>query len=478
MYSKKINVFDIAIVGDGMNGSLAAVEISAALPNLKICWIGSNYNSGSRAAGAMHAVFGEVEEDFYNSQKNLDFLNIGLKSKKEWKNILKKYKIEKFITSKNTVFYMKKSDNEFEKSNFRMACNIASKYKILKNIQNKDKKKIFKGLLGSENFDAVTLKSEFSFNPVKVIESLNKISKRNVNLEKYHGAAQNITHSKNMFSLKIESKKLEKSIVIKAKKLVVASGYNSSKLVKNIFKAAPIIKGVGTAFLLKHKYFSKNFKQVVRTPNRGGTQCGLHIVPYGKNIIYVGAGNYLSNEAEPLGRIETINYLSRLLAEELLPRKIMYESQVINLLGYRPRSIDNMPSIGTIKKNNNIFYISGANRVGLSWSPYVIKQLMNWLNNKKIDKIFKNFKPDREIYSWGKHNDAIKYYSDSRLANLLEHNLINSKDKNTFNKKKKQLKNFSKIQNSYLIKKFKINKKFVFDPDCYGVLKNINLKKN
>jgi glycine/D-amino acid oxidase-like deaminating enzyme len=475
MYSKKNNVFDIAIVGDGMNGSLAVTEISAEFPNLKICWIGSNYNSGSRAAGAMHAVFGEVEEDFYNSQKNLDFLNIGLNSKREWKNILKKYKIKKFITSKDTIFYMKNSDNEFEKSNFDMACKIASKYKILKNIQNKEKKKIFKGDLGYEKFEAVILKSEFSFNPVNVIETLNKISKQNKNLERYYDRVHNISYSKNIFAIKIVTEKLNESIIIKAKKLVVASGYNSSQLVKNIFKAVPVVKGVGTAFLLKHKYFSKNFKQVVRTPNRGGTQCGLHIVPYDKNTIYVGAGNYLSNEVEPLGRIETINYLSRLLTEELLPRKIIYESQIINLLGYRPRSIDNMPSIGTIKKNNNIFYISGTNRVGLSWSSYVIKQLINWLNNKKIDKIFKNFKPDRKIYSWGKYNHAIKYYSDSRLANLLEHNLISAKNKNSIKKKKKQLQDFSKTQNNYLVNKFKLNKKFVFDPDCYNILNNIKL---
>ena len=210
----------------------------------------------------------------------------------------------------------------------------------------------------------------------------------------------------------------------------------------------PVVKGVGTAFLLKHNYFTRNLKQVVRTPNRGGTQCGLHIVPYDKNTIYVGAGNYLSNEIEPLGRIETINYLSRLLSEELLPRKVIYESQVINLLGYRPRSVDNMPSIGTVKNNNNIFYISGTNRVGLSWSPYVIKQVINWLCNKKIDKVFKNFRPDRKIYSWGNHDHAIKYYSDSRLANLLEHNLINSNNEENFKKKRKQLENFSKIQNA------------------------------
>jgi glycine/D-amino acid oxidase-like deaminating enzyme len=475
MYSKKNNIFDIVIVGDGMTGSLAAAEISDLFQSLKICWVGSDFNSASRAAGAMHAIFGEIESDFYDSSKNLDFLNIGLNSKSEWINILKKYNIKKFITSRDTVFYRKKSNNQFEKKNFDMACSLASKYKLLEKIKNRHKKKIFKGKLDSKEFDSVILKSEFSFNPVKVIESLDKISQKTKNLTKYYGEVKNITHSNNVFFLKTDLKNCKKSIVIEAKKLIIASGYNSSKLVKDIFKTVPVVKGVGTAFLLKHNYFSKNFRQVVRTPNRGGTQCGLHIVPYDKNTIYVAAGNYLSSEVEPLGRIETINYLSRLLSEELLPRKILYESQVINLLGYRPRSIDNMPSIGTVKKNKNIFYISGTNRVGLSWSPYVVKQLVNWLNNKKIDKIFKNFRPDRKIYSWGKYNHAVKYYSESRLANLLEHKLIDANNKKAFQKKRKQLENFARKQNNYLIKKFKLNKKFVFDPDCYLILRNTNL---
>jgi glycine/D-amino acid oxidase-like deaminating enzyme len=474
MYSKKNNIFDIVVVGDGMNGSLAAAEISNTFKNLKICWIGSNSNSASTAAGAMHAIFGEIESDFYNSSKNLDFLNIGLKSKSEWRNIFKKYKIRRFITSRDTVFYRKKSNNLFEKKNFDMACNLALKYKILKKIENSHKKKIFKGQLDSKEFDAIILKSEFSLNPVKVIETLDKISQKKKNLTKYYGEVQNIVYANKLFCLKANLKNFKKLIVIQAKKIVIASGYNSSKLVKNIFTTVPVVKGVGTAFLLRHNYFSKNFKQVIRTPNRGGTQCGLHIVPYDKNTIYVGAGNYLSSEDKPLGRIETINYLSRLLSEELLPRKILYESQVINLLGYRPRSIDNMPSIGTIKKNKNIFYISGTNRIGLSWSPYIIKQLINWLKNKKIDKVFKNFRPDRNIYSWGNYNHAIEYYSESRLANLLEHNLIDINNKKTFQKKRKQLEDFAKKQNSYLIKKFKLNKKFVFDPDCYLILRKMN----
>ena len=40
-----------------------------------------------------------------------------------------------------------------------------------------------------------------------------------------------------------------------ADRLIVTGGYNSAEIVKNLFKAVPVVKGVGTAFILKNDYF-------------------------------------------------------------------------------------------------------------------------------------------------------------------------------------------------------------------------------
>ena len=62
MDSNSSQYFDIAIIGNGIIGSLAAVEVSKHFPDKKICLIAQNNRnqSASLAAGAMHAVFGEV----------------------------------------------------------------------------------------------------------------------------------------------------------------------------------------------------------------------------------------------------------------------------------------------------------------------------------------------------------------------------------------------------------------------------------
>ena len=135
------------------------------------------------------------------------------------------------------------------------------------------------------------------------------------------------------------------------------------------------------------------------------------------------------------------------------------------MLGYRPRSVDNNPSIGPV--SDTLFYVSGTNRVGLSWAPFVTHEIINWLENKKNDLLLDQYRPNRDLKSWGKIEDACKYYASSRVSNLIEHDLI--KQKNLELKKKfNELYKFAKDKNTHFNKKFNFNKNFAIDPDCYS----------
>ena len=58
--------FDIAVAGNGMIGVLTSFLLKEKYPQKKICLIGNKYfkGSASTAAGAMHAVFCEIEQNF------------------------------------------------------------------------------------------------------------------------------------------------------------------------------------------------------------------------------------------------------------------------------------------------------------------------------------------------------------------------------------------------------------------------------
>ena len=121
--------FDIAILGNGIIGFLSAIIIKDKFPNKKVAIIGNdNFKySASLAAGAMHNVYCEIENDFNNSLLEQSNFEMGIKSREEFKKIFKKFKFIDIITAKDTLFYIKNESSEFEKKNFFVACNIAKK---------------------------------------------------------------------------------------------------------------------------------------------------------------------------------------------------------------------------------------------------------------------------------------------------------------------------------------------------------------
>ena len=90
---KQIQKFDIAIVGNGIIGVLTSFLLKMKYPKKKLCLIGNkNFKySASYAAGAMHAVFCEIEQNFYKSRINSQNFEIGLKSKALCRELFKKY---------------------------------------------------------------------------------------------------------------------------------------------------------------------------------------------------------------------------------------------------------------------------------------------------------------------------------------------------------------------------------------------------
>ena len=454
---KQIKKYDIAIVGNGTIGVLVSFLLKKNIQK-RICLIGNkNFRySASYAAGAMHAVFCEIEQNFNKSKIEQSNFEIGLKSKALWKESFKKNNLNDTITSNDTLFYLKDKCSDFEKKNFETACEIANNHKVLEKTSKSELDKIFNGNIKYKKLRCFKIKNEFSFNPANLTAKLLDISKKN-KLSIIHEDVEGVI---------IKNKKYLLNKKYLTDKLIVTGGYNSCKIVENIFKPVPIIKGVGTALILKNDYFKK-INSVIRTSNRGGAQCGLHLVPYNKERgeIYVGAGNYVSPDDEPWARTETIKYLLRLLEDELIPKRIIYESTIKTLLGYRPRSIDNTASIGPV--GDTLFYVSGTNRVGLSWASYIAYEILNWIELKKNDTLLDEYKPNRSLKSWGKIEEACNYYASSRLSNLIEHDII-KRNKSKLKKKFNQLYNFAKKKNMYFNKKFKFKKNFVIDPDCYS----------
>jgi hypothetical protein len=233
----------------------------------------------------------------------------------------------------------------------------------------------------------------------------------------------------------------------------------------------PTLKGVGSALVLRDgRGEGFGVTEVIRSPNRGGAQCGVPCVPYGDGRVYIGAGNYLSIDPQPTHRAETIRYLTDRSEKEILGRAAIYSAQMDLVVGYRPRSLDGFPVIGSPSAHPRLFIASGCNRIGLSWAPVIAEAVGAWLKGEVHDA-FEGWNPDRPLRSWGDGAGAAEYYARSRTANLVEHALLDPKDAAAMKAKTEELHAYALETTAALRAKFGWAADFQPDPDLLEVFK-------
>jgi glycine oxidase len=456
---------DIAFVGNGIISIVSALKLKEINPDLKIAIIGPADRpfSASVAAGAMQAVFCEIEDTFHELPRDREIFSMALAARSGWRALLNRVEFRDAITADDTVMYRRKEATPFEEANFNAACTIASEHGCLEDVPNKELKNIFRGNLSPSKIIAKKFIGEFAIDPKYFFEQAQKILEK-MGVIFINEKVVNIqpTGSNIEISLKTGNQ-------IQAQKAIIAAGTMSSKLTSQTLPLLPIFHAVGTALVLDSAPDGySDLRLVIRTPNRGGAQCGMHIVPRNNGKFYLGAGNYLSDQ-EPAHRVETIRYLIDVCDEELYGKKVIYNSKGDLLLGSRPKTLDGYPLVGSLKKCPNIFVATGCYRIGLTIAPEIASEILLWVNNLEPSSTFNKCAPDRNLHSYPSLEIAEQYYSESRLSNLIEHGLLDPLNGKAFVAKKSELKSIARNFNANIIKRHGFENAFVADPDMYAV---------
>ncbi len=411
----------IAIVGNGVIGTLTAIVLKETFPHFDICLIGelSRPGSASAGAGAMANVFAEYEhEKTLDNSMQEKYLSIGLSGRESWTKLIEKWKANQIITARDTLVFLKKAGSEFEKLNFESVIDVSKRHNSLELCDSEELDLVF-GDRSLQVEQMIRLKGEFALCTIALFKLFeNIISKLGIRI--YANSAESITTSEVI---------LNNGKSLPFDKCIVAAGSKSEQIL-NSFKIIPMLQGVGTAWVINSTDGQLDHlkNMVLRTVNRGGAQCGLHVVPRSDGTIYLGAGNYVTLPGYSDHRLETVKYLFESFQNEIIGRQVSYELTGRLSIGYRPRTIDGFPVIGHLDAGENIFVIGGTNRVGLTWAPRLVDEVINWINQKDISDNFKSWKPNRSPISFGSPESAITYFTQSRLSNALEHGLIpNSK---------------------------------------------------
>lgn len=450
----------ILVIGNGAIGTMTALSIAREKPNWEIAIIGPTRRtlSASVAAGAMANVFAEYES-VPDSQESAEkkFLETGIRGSQGWRDFLKSTSGLNVIQAEDTLVALKKGASGFEADNFQSVADIAASFKVAK----MESSSSLPELLGDKHtgFEAaLRIVGEFGFDTQLLFKHLDRLL-RGSSIKTIDDTADSIDFQ----SRTVHSKSGQ---AIGYDQCVIAAGANSSELLSEL-NIMPMFAGVGTALRVRSAKNVPRLKTVIRTVNRGGAQCGVHLVPLANNGIYVGAGNRVT--LAPVSnvdiRFETVRYLLNSAQDEFLGSSWAYEAEGEVVTGLRPRTLDGHPLFGPLDSFPEVVVATGTNRVGLTWAPAWAQQIAEYFISGSLN-FFESWLPQRSPITYAPKDEALHYFSNSRVSAALEHRTIeNSHD--AIKQKYEEISNFG-VKTLFEIEKSFGN--FVPNPDNWTAL--------
>ena len=409
---------NIAIVGSGSISLMTAFRLVCSEHQAQITIYekpNSKREEATQAAGAMEAVFGEVEDGFEDDLLQKRLIANGMKVRAAWDEIYDNLGLD-LITAKDTIVFLNKGANSFETKNYNSVISAAKEFDELEFV---DPEKYFLSEKVKAKESVIRLKRERGFNARLLIERLRiKLVKSGVHFKQ--ATVSDIDPYNNVV---LTSKPEHSDLTYD--KIILAAGASASELLPSECGVLPILRGIGLALLCEGVRYTEYVKSnsVYRSVNRGGSQCGLHLVPEGRSAFYIGAGNRLSWSTSEALRFDTIRYLMNETESDLFGKSSMYSARGNILTGDRARSVDYLPLLGPLSSNSNIIVASGFNRIGLTMSPLIADDILRLLNGDDA-QYFTGYLPDRTPEPYGTMEQSAQKFSEVTCANLIEHDLI------------------------------------------------------
>jgi glycine/D-amino acid oxidase-like deaminating enzyme len=408
----------ILIVGNGSVGMMIAIKVAMANSTHLVSVIGDNLrtHSASNAAGAMINVYGEIESLPPIQEKLANkLLDLGKNSTHKWRSFLNYTQGDSVITAQDTLVVLKKDAFEFESLNFEVMANKAT----VDGVGTLESPKVLEYLTGNlyRNFDSVLrIRGEFAVDSHALMKHLDYLAD-GLRINRVNKLVKRIDANNNRVEFSDGS--YEKGDLI-----VVAAGAKSRSLFDEDLGILEMFQGIGTALVAKNVPPQFHPKEVIRTVNRGGSQCGLHLLPLLNHSTYIGAGNNVTTIKDPHIRFETVSYLFKAVQEEFLGREIGYLLEGEIRVGLRPRSLDGFPMLGPLTNQPSIFIATATNRAGLTWAPEIADFVISWINGISTSSYLDCWLPDRKSLLLERPKDLVKQFISSRIGAGLEHGIV------------------------------------------------------
>ena len=390
--------FDVIVVGAGAVGGSIAYELASR--GLSVGRVGKTdrTNAASKAAGAMNGCFGEITSGLLASDFGRLKLDMDRRAQHLWTGWA-----ERLATSSGD------STSLFTAIGTHVLLNTAG----MDEVDSVNYHAIETALREcDEPFETVNPRKVEWLKPNHLVRPLRGLyipNEHSVNshllLEKLDAAfvtEGGILKDENVRRVLAEGRvttmvELCSGEVLWAKKVVVAAGVQSLDLLSDfddiVKKIPPLFSGYGVSILVKVPEGIELPNSVMRTPNRAFA-CGLHCVPRGDGVLYLGATNIISERPKQLALVSDVQFLLDCAVDQL--NLDLHGAEIISIqVGNRPIPADGFPLIGECDIEG-LWLATGTYRDGLHQSPLLARYIADCLTDtENSDLDLSPFKPVR-----------------------------------------------------------------------------------
>ncbi len=371
---------DVIVIGNGALGSSIAFEL--ARRGTKVARIGgrTRQNAASTAAGAMLGCFGEVTEPLMSTEHGRSKLSLDHQARDLWAGWLQELAERSgdesdLISARGTfVFLNTVGTSAIDTTNFAVIQQALTDHQEPYELVDAEAVEWMRPNELFRPLRALFMPGEHAVNTAKLFEKLDAA------LVAAGGeVVDDLVTSLVTDGETVTGVRLAGGTTLSAAHVVVAAGAQSVELLAGLEdvqrRIPPMVSGYGVSALVRTEDGSLP-NSVLRTPNRA-LACGLHCVPRGDGVLYLGATNIISDTPRSHPDLKDLKFLVDCSIDQLhtgLEQAALLSAQV----GNRPIPADGYPLFGATGVDG-LWMASGTYRDGLHQSPLLAREMADMI---------------------------------------------------------------------------------------------------
>jgi glycine oxidase len=359
---------DVVVAGNGVVGLMAATAVRAAVPDATVTVVGPLGRPGaaSPAAGAMLSCFGEVTRTTLTTAPGRARFAVQLAAHRRWPaelEMLSGFSDHSLQPATDSYLILNSRGGVQDTENFVAALRALDEhrepYEVVDDVPGLDP------VPDARPLRSVHLPAEGAVHSGRLLAALEaRATAAGVRL--VHGTVRRVRTTGG----RVDGVKLGDGDVVTAGTVVVATGAALSDLLDEVDEkraVPPVVSGCGVAYVAE-RVVGRPLGSVVRTVVRAGS-CGLHVVPLGGAMEYIGATNVLFGAPERRAYLAVCQFLSTSAVDQI--HRALGLSRIEELrVGNRPVSFDTFPLLGP-GPVDGLWVVGGGFRDGLHAAPEV-----------------------------------------------------------------------------------------------------------